>query len=58
MLLYRINGLPEVEVGKGLEVAQAGGQRSHSIMVKTQRLQRHKLTKILWYLTQTVFRQI
>lgn len=48
MLLYIGSELPEVEVGKGLEVAQAGRQWTHSIMVKTQRLQRHELTQLLW----------
>lgn len=50
--------LPEVEVGEGLEVAQAGGQWTHPIVVKAQRLQRDELTELLRQLTQTVLRQI
>ena len=50
--------LPEVEVGEGLEAAQAGGQRTHSIVVKAQCLQRDELTELLRQLTQTVLRQI
>lgn len=43
MRLSRVSRLPEVEVGEGLEVAQAGRQRTHPIVVETQRLQGHKL---------------
>lgn len=43
MCLY-VAELPEVEVGEGLEVAQAGGQGTHPIVVKAQRLQGDELT--------------
>lgn len=42
--MHTVPELPEVEVGEGLEVAQAGGQGTHSIVVKAQRLQRDELT--------------
>lgn len=58
MRLSRVSRLPEVEVGEGLEVAQAGRQRTHPIVVETQSLQGHKLAQLLRQLAQAVFRQI
>lgn len=46
--------VPEVEVGEGLQLAQAGRERSHTVVVQAERLQRNKLTHLLWHLTEPV----
>lgn len=50
--------IPDVEVGEGLEVADARGQRTHPIVVEAERLQGDELAELLWQFAQTVPRKI
>ncbi len=50
--------LPEVEVGEGLQLAQAGRKGPHTVVVQAERLHRDKLTHLLWHLTEPVLRQV
>lgn len=50
--------IPDVEVGEGLKVADAGGKRTHPIVVEDERLQGDELAEFLWQLAQTVPRKI
>ena len=51
-------GLPEVEVGEGLEVPQAGGERAHAIVVEAERLQGDEVAQLLGQLAQAVLGQV
>lgn len=53
-VLQCVGELPEVEVGESLQVAEAGGQGPHPIVVQAQCLQGDELTQLLWQLTQAV----
>lgn len=46
--------VPEVEVGESLQVAEAGGEGPHPIVVQAQCLQGDELTQLLWQLAQAV----
>lgn len=55
--LFTINGVrcvcvyvPEVEVGEGLQLAQAGREGSHTVVIHAECLQRHKLAHLFWHL--------
>lgn len=50
--------LPEVEVGQRLQVAQAGRQRTHPVVVEAQALQGHELAQLLGQLAQPVSGQV
>lgn len=50
--------LPEVQVGKRLQVEQAVRQRPQTVLVQVQTLQRHEETNLKRKLRQPVTRQI
>lgn len=50
--------IPDVEVGESLKVADAGGQRTHPIVIEDERLQGDELAEFLWQLAETVPRKI
>ena len=50
--------LPEVQVGEGLQVLEAIGQRPQTVLVQVETLQRHEETNLQRKLRQAVTGQI